>query len=195
MSNAKKSIANKVLAVVLSLMMLVGVIPMAALETAVAVDYVTITVTDTEGTPIEGADVAFEVDSVPNSAKTNDQGVATTVTYTDGMTFSCVVTKDGYETVTLTNAEVPADTKNITVQMTAIVVPEITDVTIEGKVLTYTGAAQEAVSVTKVDGDTITYEVDGVAADKAEVTDVKVDGDGNVQAYSILLKMKKTFAS
>lgn len=201
MSNVKHSIAHRLFAVILALVMVVGMLPTTALQAeAVEVKWITITVKDGEGNPIEGAAVQYALTesdgTTPISSGTSNteaEGVAKVYEYSeDSWLLSATVTAEGYEEATLTTSTVDADHLNFDVAMTATQTPQlpqtpkIEDVTIVAKSnLVYTGVAQDLVSVTEVEGDVITYEVDGaVASDKAQGVDAK--------SYSVKVIVKRT---
>lgn len=201
MSNVKHSIANRMFAVILALVMVVGMLPTTALRAeAVEVKWISVTVKDGEGNAIEGAAVEYalvESDGTTPIASgtinTDAEGVVKAHEYSeDGWILSATVTATGYEKTTLTAATVDADHLNFDIAMTATQTPQppqtpkIEDVTIVAKSnLVYTGVAQDLVSVTEVEGDVITYEVDGGAAsDKAQGIDAK--------SYSVKVTVKRT---
>lgn len=72
MSNVKSKLSNRLIAAFLSVIMVIGMIPMSAMPAFAATDkhpnVVTITITDDEGAAIEGATVVYTVDSVANGA-------------------------------------------------------------------------------------------------------------------------------
>lgn len=201
MSNVKHSIANRLFAVILALVMVVGMLPTTALRAeAVEVKWISIIVKDGEGNPIEDAAVEYALTEsdgttpiASGTINTDAEGVAKAHEYSgDGWILSATVTAAGYENATLTAATVDADHLNFDVAMTATQAPQppqtpkIEDVTIVAKSnLVYTGVAQDLVSVTEVEGDVITYEVDGgVASDKAQGV--------NAKSYSVKVTVKRT---
>lgn len=201
MSNVKHSIAHRLFAVVLALVMVVGMLPTTALQAeAVEVKWITITAKDGKGDPIEGATVQYALTEsdgttpiASGTINTDAAGVAKAREYSeDGWILSATVTAEGYDNATLTASTVDADHLNFDVAMTATQTPQppqtpkIEDVTIVGKSnLVYTGVAQDLVSVTEVEGDVITYKVDGgEASDKAQGTDAKT--------YSVEVTVKRT---
>lgn len=200
MSNVKHSIAHRLLAVILALVMVVGMLPTTALQAeAVEVQWITVTVKDGEGNPIEDASIQYALTendgSTPvasGTCRTNEEGVANTVEYRiEGRLFSATVTAEGYEEATISASAVDAEHLNFDVVMTATQPapepedPEIEDVTIVAKSnLVYNGSAQDLVSVTEVEGDVITFEVDGSeASDTAQGTEAK--------SYSVKVTVKR----
>lgn len=199
MSNAKHGIANRLFAVILALAMVVGMIPATIQAEEVEVKWITIIVKDGEGNPIDGAAVQYALTesdgTTPVSSgtiNTDAEGVAKILEYgEDGWILSATVTAEGYEEVSLTNSKVDAEHLSFDVAMTASQpapepeYPEIEDVTIVAKAnLVYTGVAQDLVSVTEVEGDVITFEVDGgEASDKAQGIAAK--------SYSVKVTVKR----
>ena len=200
MSNVKHSMANRLFAVILALVMVVGMLPTTALQVdALEIKWITITVKDGEGNPVEGAAVQYALTEsdgttpvTSGTLDTDEEGVVKVYEYSeDGWILSATVTATGYENATLTASTVDADHLSFDVAMTATQTPppqtpQIEDVTIVAKSnLVYTGVAQDLVSVTEVEGDVITYEVDGGAAsDKAQGIDAK--------SYSVKVTVKRT---
>ena len=201
MSNVKHSIAHRLFAVILALVMVVGMLPTTALRAeAVEVKWISITVKDGEGNPIEGAAIQATLTESDGTTPvfsggfvTNAEGIAKIHTYSvDGQLLSATITAEGYQDASLAASTVDAEHLNFDVVMTATQTPQppqtpkIEDVTIVAKSnLVYTGVAQDLVSVTEVEGDVITYEVDGGAAsNKAQGIDAK--------SYSVKVTVKRT---
>ncbi len=80
--------------------------------------------------------------------------------YAEGdLTIQATITAENYEDGEITELEISSADQNIQVDITSKM---IKDVTISwNEDLVYTGESQELVSVTQVEGDTITYEIDG----------------------------------
>lgn len=189
MSNLKTKTSNRLLAALLSLVMVFSVIPFSTVAHAATSEYpdsFTVTVTDGEN-PIEGATVELNR-TVTNwelymSGTTDANGVAVFSGEEIGNALSeasmtsalinVVATKSGYKIGSET-ISVDADTltQNVDIELTKDTT--IKDVTIEGKSLTYNGKEQELVSVTEIAGDTVTYAVDGgnPTTEKPKATDV-----------------------
>ncbi len=172
---------SKVLATVLSLLMLLSMLPMSAFVGVLALENEvspSINVIDEQGNPIDGASVALKVyitDQAEPSEETVQTGVDGVATFTlsympsKAEKFDYTVTAVNYETVAVTDAtELPAD-------VTLIELPTIDGVTVTGNTLAYTGAAQDLVTVTidgQQSGDTVTYYIDGgEARDDSKATD------------------------
>ncbi len=161
---------SKVLAAVLSLLMLLSMVPMSAFVGVLALENEvspSINVIDEQGNPIDGASVALKVyitDQAEPSEETVQTGVDGVATFTlsyvpsEAEKFDYTVTAVNYETVAVTDAtELPVD-------VTLIELPTIDGVTVTGNTLEYTGAAQDLVTVTidgQQSGDTVTYYIDG----------------------------------
>ena len=183
MRKIQNKISNRVLAAILSVMMVFSVIPISMVANAATTEYpdfFTVSVKDTEGNPLTDGSVVLskrndswglymeeDIDSngvahfdsalIENEYQTAieagtlvDTALATVYGKVSGYTYGDVhitfnSTVDG---TFLQHVELTLEKK-------------ITDVTIAGESLTYTGESQELVSVTEVDGDTVTYVVDG----------------------------------
>lgn len=181
MAKAKNNLSRRLLATVLSILMVLSTIPFSMTTVFAATDEnpdagVTVTVKDGSN-PLKDAKVEFSIDSKINGAswktgtvQTDEFGCAEilpTAEYgtatADDLTVTATVSKEGFSTdsTTIVDAAITSDRQNFDV---VLVSTEITDVKIEGKTLTYNGEAQELVSVTEVNGDTVDYGVlpDGV---------------------------------
>lgn len=169
MTKQKFSLSKRLLAVVLSILMVFS-IPVTTVFAATAQhpDAVTITVTDEEGKPVEGAEVSFVIDSVTNgdlwkqgTEKTDSDGVVEVLPKAEfvenDMTITASISKDKFESndTSIVDSEIISSDQNFDVQLIS---NSIKDVIIEGKNLTYNGNAQELVSVTEVAGDTVSFD-------------------------------------
>lgn len=133
-------------------------------------DAITISVVDEEGVAVENASVAIKVDSVANGEDyisetkvTDANGVVEVIPsgdfVTDDLTVSATVTAAGYSEGILEATGIESGDADYKVVITSTL---IKDVTLASKgPLTYIGEAQELVLVTKKEGDTVTYVVDG----------------------------------
>ena len=173
MSNVKSKIPKRLLAAFLSLMMMFSMTHFSTVVHASTTghpDAVTISVVDENGRAIEGATVAFSIDSAKHGSghiseiKTTDEyGVVDVFPSSefdadDILSISAEVTATGFETKTLPKTVIKHAKDNITVYLMSTT---IDDVTIQGMTLTYNGDLQDLVYVTEVPGDTITYEFNG----------------------------------
>lgn len=186
MSKTKKSF-DRILALLLSVMMVLAMIPVSTLTafaaTAEHPDSFTVSVKDTQGNPIEGANVQFvngdTLWSIYLTAQTDANGIAVfdsneiKTAFEAGVAAGTITSeyvvgnvganKSGYGSGSNKVVRFYADagyTEHIEFAMT----PPITDVEIAGKNIAYNGEAQELVSVTAKPGDTVEYSVDGDAA-------------------------------
>ncbi len=164
----KSKFSSKVIASILSLMMVISIFPLLGnvyAATAEHPDAVTITVVDDNGQPIKDASVVIVVDSVANgdayiseTKKTDETGVvevmASDAFLADDLTISATVTAEGYAESKLDKTAIESDDANFDVALKDVT---IRDVEITGKTLTYNSKAQELVSVTEVEGDTVEY--------------------------------------
>lgn len=171
MAKAKTNLSKRLLAALLSVLMVFSVIPFSATMALAATDEhpdaVTLTVKDEAGNFIENAEVAFTIDSQTNgdlwkseTKQTDENGcvelLPTADFIADDLTLIATVSKEGFETnTTLTEAAITSDDQNFEV---VLISTTIDDVNIEGKILTYNGAPQELVSITGLQGgDTVNY--------------------------------------
>lgn len=184
MSNIKSKASHRLLAAFLSFVMVFSMIPFSTMVAYAATtthpDAVTVTVVDdVTGEPIEGAKVTYTIydnDSGENVMGDNDVPTDANgeVVIFDGSepgnikVSSITITHDDYATYTndAYDKAITSLDDNFIVEMTCT---KIKDVAISGKTLTYTGDAQELVSVTKVEGDTVEYYLNGATDSVAEV--------------------------
>lgn len=194
MSNVKSKLSNRLIAAFLSVVMVLGMMPLSAMPAYAATiehpDAVTITVTDEDGAAVVGATVAYKVDSTNqgegyiSESKTTDQYGCVEVMpkdqYVEGdLTLSATVTLDGYayadDSAAITSQAITFDNQDFQVKMRSTA---IKDVTISANSnLVYTGEPQSLVSINGTkDGDTVSFQID----DEAEVQ-YKVGTDPEVK--------------
>jgi len=183
MSNVTSKASHRLLAAFLSFVMVFSMIPFSMVATAATEthpDAVTITVVDdVTGEPIEGAKVTYVIyDNDLGEETMGDDDVPTDangeVVIFDGSepgnikVSSIVVTHEDYATYTndAYDQVITSLQDNFTIEMTCI---KIKDVDVAGKTLTYTGEAQELVSVTEVEGDTVEYYLNNATDPVTEV--------------------------
>lgn len=130
MNKFEHSIAHRILAAFLALVLVFGMIPVTAVSTNAATTGVTIRVTDAEGNPIEEASVEYTIRSksdadnaVTGTNSTNSDGVVEVLEsdqfVADDLTVKATVTKDGYEANSLTESDITSADQVFTVQLTA----------------------------------------------------------------------------
>ncbi len=173
MSNIKSKTSSRLLAAFMSLVMVFSMIPFSIVANAVTTEHpdaVTITVKDEDGNPVEGASVAFVIDSVINGdaykedTKTTDNNGVVEVMASDDFVADdfkifASVSATGYTNGTLSTSAIATSTDNFDISVTSTT---IKNVNIEAKNLTYKkGVPQELVSVTEIAGDTVKYQLDG----------------------------------
>ena len=174
MTNAKSNAVQRLLAAFLSMLMVLSIIPfsiVANASTTTHPDKVTVTVVDDEtNEPIKDAKVSFTIyDNDANSIvvggtdePTDENGeVAVLDAVSGNISISEItVSHADYETYSneAYNQPIKSLDDNFIIKLTC---KKIRDVEISGKTLPYTGDAQELVSVTEVEGDTVMYELDG----------------------------------
>lgn len=172
MAKAKTNLSKRLIAALLSVLMLFSIVPFSDTTALAATDEhpdaVTITVKDENGYSIEDAEVAFTIDSQTNGDSWKSETNLTTDEYgcveilpkadfiADDLTLTATVSKEGFETnETIADAAITSDDQDFEVALNSTT---INDVTIEGKTLTYNGAEQEIVSITGLqDTDTVDY--------------------------------------
>lgn len=185
MSNVKSKASHRLLAAFLSFVMVFSMIPFSTMVAHAATteypDSYTVTVTDGEN-PIENATVRMyqmlpEGGLLDLTSVTDANGVAVfnpddissalNAVDMDGVNADITASKDGYEEKTVNQSILNDDLiKNVDIVLVSTL---INDVEISGKTLTYTGAAQELVSVTEVEGDTVEYYLNGATDPVTEV--------------------------
>lgn len=172
MAKAKTNLSKRLLAALLSVLMLLSIVPISATTAFAATDEhpdaVTLTVKDENGSVVEDAEVAFTIDSQTNgdswksgtNLTTDEYGCVEILSKADftanDLTLTATVSKEGFETnTTLTESAITSDDQNFEV---VLISTTIDDVNIEGKTLTYNDAEQELVSITGLqDTDTVDY--------------------------------------
>ena len=172
MAKAKTNLSKRLIAALLSVLMLLSIVPFSATTALAATnehpDAVTLTVKDENGSSIEGADVTFTIDSQTNgdswksgtNLTTDEYGCVEILSKADftanDLTLTATISKEGFETnETIADAAITSDDQNFEV---VLISTTIDDVNIEGKTLTYNGAPQELVSITGLqDTDTVDY--------------------------------------
>lgn len=171
MAKAKTHLSKRLIAALLSVLMLLSILPLSATTAFAATDEhpdaVTLTVKDENGSSIEDAEVTFTIDSKTNgdswkseTNQTDEYGCVEILSkadfIADDLTLTATVSKEGFETnETISDAAITSDDQNFEV---VLISTTIDDVKIEGKTLTYNDAEQELVSITGLqDTDTVDY--------------------------------------
>lgn len=182
MTNAKSNAVQRLLAAFLSMLMVLSIIPfsiVANASTTAHPDKVTVTVVDDEtNEPIKDAKVSFTIyDNDANSIviggtdePTDENGeVAVLDAVSGNISISEItVSHADYETYSneAYNQPIKSLDDNFVIKLTC---KKIRNVEISGKSLIYTGEEQELVSVTKVEGDTVEYYLNGATDSVTEV--------------------------
>lgn len=186
MTNKNAKISRKVLAVFMSLLMVISVIPFSTVAWAATdehPDAVTVTVKDEDGNLIKDATVDFTVKSSTDSSKdiaktetTDEYGVVEILAadkfVADDLMLNATVKADSYFDGEIKDQVVESVDANYDVILEST---ELKGVTIEGRNdLTYTGEAQDLVSVTP-NNYTVTYRVNGgTESSEAKGTDATI---------------------
>lgn len=197
MNNVKNKLSHKLLAMFLSMVMVLSIVPASLIAQAATVnhpDAVTITVVDDiTGEPIEGAKVSYVIydndvgadvigdDKVPTDA--NGEVVILETEPGDIMISSVTVTHDDYYDYSedAYNQPVTSLQDNFEIKMSSKI---ISDVTVSGVTTEYDGIEKELVSITG-DYDKVTYTYDG------SITDI-VPTAKNVGEYEVEVYLEKT---
>lgn len=211
MAKAKTNLSKRLIASLLSVLMVLSIVPVSATTALAATDEhpdaVTITVKDENGNSIENADVAFTIDSQTNGDSWKSETNLTTDGYgcveilskadfiADDLTLTATVSKDGFETnETIAKTAITSDVQNFEV----VLISKIpTGITVTGRTILY-NPDQKDIPAVNVQGvnpetDTVTYTMDGVdlGTEEPKVTNVKRDAGGNVVPYVITVKVER----
>lgn len=203
MSKVQSKLSSRLLAALLTVVMVLSMLPISAIPAFAATgdhtDWgVSITVKDDNGEPLPGATVTYHIDSVANGADF-ETGTATT----DAAGSVEVLTKDKYvegdltlsATVSLTDyvyadgsgaladVAITSDDQDFAIQMKTT---KITGVTVSATSVTYDGEDHPAATVSGTkDGDTVTYKL-GEEAEQSEMPTIKEPG-----TYSLVVKVQR----
>ena len=160
-----KKIADRILAAVLSFVMVSGMLP-ANIVSAATTEHpgaVTITVTDDDGKAVEGADVAYRIDSKTKgnnyeqgSEKTDSNGTVEVLDkdkyVADDLTISATVRKAGYSVTEVSSTPITSADQDISMQVTDM------GITVDAQTVPYDGKAHDAANVTGLqEKDTVSY--------------------------------------
>lgn len=196
MSNVKSKASHRLLAAFLSFVMVFSMIPFSMVAHAATTEYpdsFTVSVKDEEGNPLtdgsvvltrsnDGWELYLEAEIDENGLAVFDSAEiqtayqtaveAGTIIEDNGVLANTYAKVSGYTygdtSVTFNSATEGSFTQHIELTLKKKLA-DIEDVEIKGKTLTYTGSAQELVSVTEVEGDTVEYYLDGATDPVAEV--------------------------
>lgn len=160
-----KKIADRILAAVLSFVMVAGMLP-ANVVSAATPEHpgaVTITVTDEQGKAVEGAEVTYEIDSKINgdnfkqgNLETDSNGtidVLDTASYADNdLTISATVRKAGYSVTELSSTPITSAEQDIPIKIADM------GVTVNPQTVPYDGNPHDAATVTGLlEEDKVSY--------------------------------------
>ncbi len=210
MAKAKTNLSKRLVAALLSVLMLLSIVPFSATTVLAATDEhpdaVTLTVKDENRSVVEDAEVTFTIDSKINgdswksgTNQTDEYGcveILSKADFTaDDLTLTATVSKEGFETnTTLTEAAITSDDQNFEV---VLISKMPTGITVTGRTILY-DPDQKDIPAVNVQGvhpetDTITYTMDGVdlGTEAPKVTNVKRDTGGNVVPYVITVKVER----
>lgn len=194
-----KKIADRILAAVLSFVMVAGMIP-ANVVSAATPEHpgaVTITVTDDDGNAVEGADVTYNIDSKTkgnnfkkDSEKTDSNGtveVLETDKYVaDDLTISATVRKAGYSVTELSSTPITSAEQDISMQITDM------GITVNAQTVPYDGKAHDAATVTGLkEGDTISYRLYKTAETPGENWTEKMPQIMELGKYTLDVKVER----
>lgn len=203
MSKLRSKLSSRLLAALLSVVMVFSMLPLAAVPafaaTADHADWgVSVTVKDVNGQALPGASVTYHIDSVANGADYETGTVTTDATGSveilskdkyveDDLTLSASVALSDYVYAdgsgTISNVEITSDDQDFAFEMKTT---KITDVTITATSVTYDGEDHPAATVSGTkDGDTVTYRI-GENDEQSEMPTIKEPG-----TYSLLVKVQR----
>lgn len=184
MSNSKCTITERLLAVLLVMVMVLSMLPSAAITAAAATtehpDAVTVTVKDEEGQAIQGASVTFSIHSVlngrdyiQNTLETDANGTVEVLKsdafVADDLSIEATVSANGYYNTFIDEQSLLSADQNLDAILVCRTIKDVTITWHEN--CRYNGTAQALVSVSAAEGDTVTYEIDGTPVAKPEKTD------------------------
>lgn len=166
-------IVRRIIAILLSIMLVLGLIPASSLTVLAATaehpSAVTITVKDENGEAVSGASVQFVIDSASNGdnyksgTKSTDASGSVEVLMSDeyvddDYTITYTVAKSGYTSDSATSVDISSSVQNF---IATIKATSITGITITPAVVEYDGSDKNAVSVAGTkNGDTVSYKLD-----------------------------------
>lgn len=170
MSNAKKSISRRFMAVLLSFVLVLGLIPTSALTAYAATpehpNGVTVSVTDQDGKGIAGATVEYHINSTVNgadyasgTATTDENGCAEVLAadkfIADDLTLSATAVLADYTYADgsgrIENAAITSDAQDFAIQLRSTKIPGVT-VTANSGLVYQEGTAQSLVTVAGTKG-------------------------------------------
>lgn len=196
MSNVKSKASHRLLAAFLSVVMVFSMLPFSMVAHAATTEYpdsFTVSVKDEEGNPLtdgsvvltksnDAWDLYLEVEIDENGLAVFDSTAIQTAYQTAADAGTLIADEDvlaktyakvsgytyGDTSVVFNSATDGSFTQHIELTLQKNL-SDIEDVEIKGKTLTYTGSAQELVSVTEVEGDTVEYYLNGATDPMADV--------------------------
>jgi hypothetical protein len=192
MSNIKFNFSKKILAVILSILMVFGTVPFSVITafaaTAEHPNAVTISVQDEEGNPVSDAQVIINVDSKINGSNYISKTVSTDANgcvevmdsssyIPNDLTLTATVNKTHFKTDTSINAaDITSDVQNFSVTLKSCL---IKDVSIKPTTVKYDGSEYPAAEVTGIKyTDIVKYKLD----------------DGNWQSNMPTIRDVKTYS-
>lgn len=201
---SKKDLANRIMALMLSVLLAVTAIPSSVMvvnaQTEEHPGYVTITVRDDSGNAVSDANVTYTIEekqpaengftTISSSAVTDSYGtveVLPAAQFFDDLTITAAVSKTGYQTAELESTDITSDTQDFPIELAEEVISDIEGVSIEVLNAEYNGEEQELVSVSATTEEVIVeYSTNG--------TDWSADVPKGVDAdsYDIYVKLSKT---
>lgn len=211
MSNVKSKASHRLLAAFLSLVMVFSMLPFSMVAHAATTEYpdsFTVSVKDEEGNPLtdgsvvltksnDAWDLYLEVEIDENGLAVFDSTAIQTAYQTAADAGTLIADEDvlaktyakvsgytyGDTSVVFNSATDGSFTQHIELTLQKNLT-DIEDVEIKGKTLTYTGSAQELVSVTEIEGDTVEYYLNG-ATDPME--DVPTATDAGTYSVRVVV--------
>lgn len=203
---SKKNMANRVIAVILTLLTVIASIPSSIIivsaQTNEHENCVIITVTDDDANPISGATVKYTIkeneagtnnfETIDKEEKTGDDGIVEVLSsdsYFDDLIITATVSMEGYKTnsETIKESAIELKNQNFTVKLEKSELPDIEGVMVTPLDSTYSkNNEQELVYASaKTEGVTIEYSTDG------EKWSTEVPTEENAGSYGVYVRMTK----
>lgn len=158
---------QRIMASMLSVLLIIVILPVSMFSVQAETDghpgAITVSVTDSQGNPVDGATVSYTIEkkasvtegelftTINSSGITDSYGVVEVLEsteYVSDLVIAASVTKSGYESTTLASTDITSDTQDFKVLLTALsAAPNIEGVKIEALNEPYNGSVQYLVKV------------------------------------------------
>lgn len=171
MSNPRVRKTERFLAILLTLVMVIGMLPISAYASSTDFpDKFTVTVKDSEGTPVADAKVTYTL-KVDGEAKVSDQETdnptnSNGAVAIDLSAYEADISGDSNVTITVTASKEPLFTEKTETDKTVSSITDNIDITLTGRTVTVTGTVNDHEGAA-VDGATVAFSGDNVDAKSA----------------------------